>query len=121
MVRRGHATNAYGPNPDIGRKLPLTFIGNTASLHATIAFLKARLLHANRNNTVSGPAHALTMQAWLDSLDSWRTPTHEMQVNARPAEDIVPTRQQILDVCLLYKIDYLALQLPYPDVCRNKM
>ena len=98
------------------QKLPINFIGSTAALSATIGFVKARI-DSTAQNAIKGHATLLSTQFWLDSLHDWHPPEHVMHANSKEYDKIEPTRKQVLDVCRLYQIDYLALNLPYPEQC----
>ena len=123
-------------HPRSARKLPLTFIGTTEALDATIGLVRARLEEPHLSVAQwmrreqqqqgggggEGRSHAgaeAGAEADHASGSSSSAATSPSLRVTRPGEfaRIEPPRAQGRGVCELYRVDYLALRLPVPAEC----
>jgi len=95
-------------------KLPMDFIGTAEQSGPALAWLRWRL---RRGSVRSSPTD------WLVSTDgsgSEESEHHNVQVGGLHTDlsgRIHPTDAHLREVCRLYRVDYVALQMPHPSAC----
>jgi hypothetical protein len=90
-------------------KLPLDFIGETAKLSPLLAFVRARLQQARPEEDYQlSPAEWLTLP-----VQESKAP----HANPTKVDTIVPSAEEVREVCRLFRVDYLAFGFAWPTEC----
>ena len=102
------------------RKLPLDLIGTTSELSSIVAYVQGRFGNGQQ---------LLTPEAWLQSVGNasemslrlavatQTLSSSSLRVTSANEVKIVATSAHIRDICDIYRVDYMAFDLPKPAEC----